>query len=99
MAEFLAGYEASAWFGIGAPKNTPYEIIDKLTKEINAGLADPKLKAQLADLGGLILSGSPGDFSTLITDETKKVGQGDPSRRHQAGIERSSPRRHSITFR
>jgi tripartite-type tricarboxylate transporter receptor subunit TctC len=72
MAEFLPDYEASAWFGIGAPKNTPYEIIDKLNKEINAGLADPKLKAQLADLGGIILGGSPGNFRTLIAEETEK---------------------------
>ena len=72
MAEFLPDYEASAWYGIGAPKNTPYEIIDKLNKEINAGLADPKLKAQLADLGGITLGGSPGDFRTLIAEETEK---------------------------
>ena len=72
MAEFLPDYEASGWFGIGAPKNTPYEIIDKLNKEINAGLADPKLKAQLADLGGIILGGSPGNFRTLIAEETEK---------------------------
>ena len=74
MAEFLPDYEASAWFGIGAPKNTPYEIIDKLNKEIKAGLADPKLKAQLADLGGIILGGSPADFGKLIADETEKWG-------------------------
>ncbi len=72
MAEFLPDYEASGWFGIGAPKNTPYEIIDKLNKEINAGLADPKLKAQLADLGGIILGGSPGNFRTLIAEETEE---------------------------
>src|SRR5262245_46505216 len=68
MAEFLPDYEASGWFGIGAPKNTPYEIIDKLNKEINAGLADPKLKAQLADLGRIILGGPPGNFNTLIAE-------------------------------
>ena len=72
MAEFLPDYEGSGWFGIGAPKNTPYEIVDKLNKEINAGLADPKLKAQLADLGGIILGGSPGNFRTLIAEETEK---------------------------
>src|SRR5262250_3004352 len=75
MAEFLPDYEASAWFGIGAPKNTPYEIIDKLNKEINAGLADPKLKAQLADLGGTPLTGSPSDFGKLIAEETEKWGK------------------------
>ena len=52
VGEFVPGYEASAWFGVGAPKNTPAEIVDKLNKEINAGLADPKIKARLADLGG-----------------------------------------------
>ena len=52
MGEFVPGYEASTWYGIGAPKNTPAEIVDKLNKEINAGLADPKIKARLADLGG-----------------------------------------------
>jgi tripartite-type tricarboxylate transporter receptor subunit TctC len=75
MAEFLPGYEASGWFGVGAPKNTPSEIIDKLNKEINAGLADPKIKARLADLGGTELSGSPPDFGKLIADETEKWGK------------------------
>ena len=70
--EFVPGYEASAWQGIGAPKNTPAEIIDRLNKEINAGLADPKLKARLADLGGTVLVGSPADFEKLIADETEK---------------------------
>ena len=68
----MPGYEASAWFGVGAPKNTPAEIVDKLNKEINAGLADPKMKARLADLGGTVLVGSPADFGKLIADETEK---------------------------
>ena len=72
MAEFLPDYEASAWFGIGAPKNTPTEIVDRLNKDINAGLADPKIKEQLADLGGTVLPGSPADFGKLIADETEK---------------------------
>ena len=75
VGEFVPGYEASAWFGIGAPKNTPAEIIDKLNKEINAGLADPKMKARLADLGGTVLAGSPADFGKLIADETEKWGK------------------------
>jgi tripartite-type tricarboxylate transporter receptor subunit TctC len=75
MAEFLPGYEASGWFGIGAPKNTPSEIIDKLNKEINAGVGDPKLKARLVELGGTTLSGSPADFGKLIADETEKWGK------------------------
>jgi tripartite-type tricarboxylate transporter receptor subunit TctC len=75
MAEFLPGYEATSWVGIGAPKNTPVEIVDKLNKEINAGLADPELKARLADLGGDVLALSPADFGKLIADETEKWGK------------------------
>ena len=72
VAEFVPGYEASTWYGIGAPKNTPTETIDKLNKEINAGLADSKMKAQLADLGGTALAGSPAEFGRIIADETEK---------------------------
>ena len=99
MGEFVPGYEASGWYGIGAPKNTPAEIIDKLNKEINAGLADPKMKARLADLGGAPLAGSPADFGKLIADETEKWAQGDPGGQHQAGV--SGPRAtfHNIPFR
>ena len=75
VGDFVPGYEASQWFGVGAPKNTPIEIIDKLNKEINAGLADPKIKARLADLGGTLLAGSPADFGKLIADETEKWGK------------------------
>ena len=74
MAEFLPGYEASSWYGVGAPKATPAQIIDKLNTEINAGLADPKMKARLADLGGDVLALSPADFSKLIAEETEKWG-------------------------
>jgi tripartite-type tricarboxylate transporter receptor subunit TctC len=70
--EFVRGYEASSWFGFGAPRNTPPEIIDTLNKEINAGLANPKMKVRLADLGGTVLSGSPAAFGKLIADETEK---------------------------
>ena len=72
VGDFVPGYEASTWFGIGAPKNTAAEIIDKLNKEINAALADPKIKARLAALGGMVLAGSPADFGKLIADETEK---------------------------
>jgi tripartite-type tricarboxylate transporter receptor subunit TctC len=72
VGEFVPGYEASAWYGLGAPKNTPAEIVAKLNKEINAGLADPKLRARLADLGGTVLAGSPADFNKLIAEETDK---------------------------
>jgi tripartite-type tricarboxylate transporter receptor subunit TctC len=75
IAEFVPGYEASSWHGLGAPKNTPTEIVDKLNKEINAGLVDPKFKARLADLGGTVLAGSPADFGKLIADETEKWGK------------------------
>jgi tripartite-type tricarboxylate transporter receptor subunit TctC len=74
LAEFVPGYEASGWSGIGAPKATPAEIVDKLNKEVNAALADPKMRARLADLGGTPLPGSPGDFAKLIADETEKWG-------------------------
>jgi tripartite-type tricarboxylate transporter receptor subunit TctC len=72
VGEFVPGYEAVVWQGIGAPKATPVEIVDKLNKEINAALADPKLKAKLADLGGTALAGSPADFGKHIADETEK---------------------------
>jgi tripartite-type tricarboxylate transporter receptor subunit TctC len=75
VGEFLPGYEASNWYGIGIAKNTPAEIIDKLNKEINAGLADPKMKARLADFGGTPLVGSPADFGKLVADETEKWGK------------------------
>ena len=74
VAEFVPGYEASVWFGVGAPKNTPAEIVEKLNKEINAALADPKMKARLADLGATVLPGTPADFARLIADETEKWG-------------------------
>ena len=75
VGDFLPGFEASVWFGIGAPKGTPVEIVDKLNKEINAGLADPKLNARLADLGGVPLPGTPADFRKLIAEETEKWGK------------------------
>ena len=74
VAEFVPGYEASSWYGVGAPKAMPAEIVEKLNKEINAGLADPKIKARLADLGGDVLALSPADFGKLIADETEKWG-------------------------
>jgi tripartite-type tricarboxylate transporter receptor subunit TctC len=75
VREFVPDYEASGWSGIGLPKNTPAEIIDKLNNEIKAALADPKLKAGLADLGTEVLAGSPPDFAKLIVDETEKWGK------------------------
>jgi tripartite-type tricarboxylate transporter receptor subunit TctC len=75
VGDFLPGYEATAWYGIGVPRSTPAEIIDKLNKEINAGLADPRLRARLADLSGTVLAGSPADFGKLIADETEKWGK------------------------
>jgi tripartite-type tricarboxylate transporter receptor subunit TctC len=72
LGEFLPGYEASTWYVFGAPKNTPIAVIDKLNTEINAGLADPKIKARFADLGGTALVGSPSDFGKLIAEETEK---------------------------
>jgi tripartite-type tricarboxylate transporter receptor subunit TctC len=75
VGEFVPGYEASAWFGIGAPKNTPSQIIDKLNEAINAGLGDPKIRARLADFGGTPLVGSPAEFGKFIADETEKWGK------------------------
>ena len=74
VGEFVPGYEASAVWGVGAPRNTPAEIVDKLNKEINAGVTDPKIKARL-ELGGTVLPGSPTDFGKLIADETEKWGK------------------------
>jgi tripartite-type tricarboxylate transporter receptor subunit TctC len=78
VAEAVPGYEASAFYGMGVPKGTPPEIIDKLNKEINAGLANPNIKARLAELGGMLTPGTPADF--------RKVGQGDQGRRRGVGI-------------
>jgi tripartite-type tricarboxylate transporter receptor subunit TctC len=75
VAEFVPGYEASGFNGLGAPKNTPAEIIETLNKEINAGLADPKVKTRFADLGVTVLAGSPADFGRFIADETEKWGK------------------------
>jgi tripartite-type tricarboxylate transporter receptor subunit TctC len=75
LSDFLPDYDVSGWFGVGAPARTPAEIVDKLNREINAALADPKMKARLADLGGTVLPGSPAEFSKLIADETEKWGK------------------------
>ena len=72
MAEFLPGYEASGWYGVGGPTGTSAEIVNKLNNEINAALADRQLKARLADLGGTVIAGSPADFGKLIAEETEK---------------------------
>ena len=75
MGDFVPGYEASAWLGFGAPKDTPAAIIDVLNSEVNAGLADPMIKARFADLGATVLPGSPADFRKLIAEETEKWGK------------------------
>jgi tripartite-type tricarboxylate transporter receptor subunit TctC len=75
VADFVPSYEASSWYGIGAPRNTPAEIIDRLNKEINAGLAEPKIKARFADIGGTALPGSPADFAKVIAEDTEKWGK------------------------
>ena len=72
MGDFLPGYEANLWSGFGAPKNTPADIVEKLNKEINAGLGDPGLKARFADLGSTTFMGSPSDFEKFIAEETDK---------------------------
>jgi tripartite-type tricarboxylate transporter receptor subunit TctC len=75
VSEFVPGYDASQWYGIGAPKNTPAEIVAKLNTEINATLADPEMKARFADLGGMVLAGSPADFGDFIAEKTEKWGK------------------------
>ena len=75
LAEFVPGYEASQWYGVGAPRNTPAEIVDRLNREINAALADPKMRGKLEDLGAVALAGSPADFGRLIAEETAKWGR------------------------
>jgi tripartite-type tricarboxylate transporter receptor subunit TctC len=75
VGEFVPGYEATVWYGIGAPRATPAEIVDRLNKEINAALADPRMKARIVDLGGDVLALSPADFGRLIADETEKWGK------------------------
>jgi tripartite-type tricarboxylate transporter receptor subunit TctC len=74
VGDFVPGYESSQWYGVGVPKNTPQGIVDTLNKEINAALADPRMKAR-PDLGGTVLPLSPSDFGKLIADETDKWGK------------------------
>jgi len=75
LSDTLPDYEASAWYGIGAPKNTPAELIERLNKEVNIIIADPKFEARLANLAGMVLAGSPADFGKVISDETNKWGK------------------------
>jgi tripartite-type tricarboxylate transporter receptor subunit TctC len=75
VAEFVPGFEASSWFGVAAPKGTPDAIVERLNREIDAGLADATIKARLADMGGMLLTGSPADFGKLIASETDKWGK------------------------
>src|SRR5262249_59323712 len=86
VGELVPGYEATAWYGIGAPRATPAEIVDKLNKEVNVALDDPKIKARLADLGGTVFAGSPADFGKFIAEETEKWGNSHPGPQHQGGL-------------
>jgi tripartite-type tricarboxylate transporter receptor subunit TctC len=72
VADFVPGYEASAWFGLGAPKGTPPEIIELLNKEVNAAVADPNIRARLVDMGGMMINGTPAEFGKIIVEETEK---------------------------
>jgi tripartite-type tricarboxylate transporter receptor subunit TctC len=74
VADFVPGYESSAWYGVGAPKGTPVEIIDRLNSEINAILAEPRMKTRVAEMGATLIAGSPADFGRLVADETEKWG-------------------------
>jgi tripartite-type tricarboxylate transporter receptor subunit TctC len=75
VGDFVPGYEASQWYGIAAPKNTPVEVVDKLNREINAALSDPAMRAKFAEIGGEPLAGSPSEFGRLIAEETEKWGK------------------------
>jgi tripartite-type tricarboxylate transporter receptor subunit TctC len=75
VGDFVPGYEASGWYGLAAPKNTPAEIVARLNAEINAGLADPRMKGLFADVGAAVLPGSPADFGKLLAEETEKWGK------------------------
>jgi tripartite-type tricarboxylate transporter receptor subunit TctC len=75
VGDFVPGYKADSWLGLGAPKNTPPEIVAKLNKEVNAALADPRIKARLAELGTTVLPGSPAEFGKLIAEDTEKWGK------------------------
>jgi tripartite-type tricarboxylate transporter receptor subunit TctC len=75
LDETVPGYEAVQWYGIVAPRNTPAQIVDRLNAEINAGLADPRMRARLADLGGVPMAGTPGEFGKFIAEETEKWGK------------------------
>jgi len=75
VSEFVPGYEASGWSGVGSPKSTPTEVIDKLNREINTALADPKIKEQLADLGAIVFASTPAEFGKHIAAETEKWGK------------------------
>ena len=75
VGDFIAGYEASGWYGLAVPKNTPTDVIDVLNKEVNAALGDPKMKAVLSDMGGTVIAGSPSDFGKLVVDETERWGK------------------------
>ncbi len=75
MGEFVPGYEASQWYGIGAPRGTPPEVVAELNKQINAALTDPKMKARLADLGGIPTPMTPAEFGKFIANETEKWGK------------------------
>ena len=86
VGEFVPGYEASAFFGLGAPKETPVEIVDKLNREINAALADPRIKARLAEVGGTVLAGIASRIQQAHRRRNRKMGQGDPGSQHQGGV-------------
>ena len=86
MSDFVPGYEASQWYGVGAPRNTPAGIVDMLNREINSALADPRMKARLQDLGGTVLAGSPAAVRQAYRRRNRKVGQGDPGGQYQARV-------------
>ena len=89
VGDFVPGYEASFWAGIGAPRGTSAEIVDKLNREINAALVDPKVTSRFAEFGGLVLAGSPAEFGNFIAEDTEKWGKVVKFARPQAGLKQS----------
>ena len=97
VADFVPGYEASGWTGLGAPKSTPIDVVDRLNKEINLGLADPQMKSKLSSFGYTIVAGYACRFRQAHRGRNRKVGQGGQVRWHQAGVTRAIPTKYSVT--
>ena len=96
IGDVVPGFAVTGWLGIGVPKGTPAEIVERLNREVNAALADPAVKARMADLGSEPLSGSVADFAKLVAEETEKWAQGGQVRRPQGGVMPARPTFHNF---